>query len=61
MKFLIWSNQHKAYWRENACGYVRHRAEAGRYSLKEAENICQEANEHLREDAEPHETMLPAN
>ena len=31
MKFLIWSMEHKAWWRPEAEGYTRLRAEAGRF------------------------------
>jgi hypothetical protein len=33
---LIWSGEHKAWWRPNCCGYTCHRKEAGRYSFHDA-------------------------
>lgn len=33
----IWSDYHKAWWRANCCGYTPIRAEAGVYTLEEAD------------------------
>jgi hypothetical protein len=38
--FLIWSNEHGAWWGPAACGYVRRIADAGRYSHAQALDIC---------------------
>lgn len=35
-RFLIWSGKEKAWWKPEAQGYTRSRAEAGRYALEEA-------------------------
>ena len=35
MKFLIWSNSHKAWWRPDGQGYTSRRAEAGRYTFED--------------------------
>ncbi len=35
---LIWSDQHKAWWRPEASGYTTCREEAGRYWLPDARN-----------------------
>lgn len=37
---VIWSNQHRAYWRDNSAGYTVHAAAAGIYSRAEALSIC---------------------
>jgi hypothetical protein len=41
--FLIWSNEHHAWWRENESGYTQHIDEAGRYDLEDADRIVAEA------------------
>lgn len=38
--YLIWSNEHKSWWRPNSRGYTRRIEDAGRYSVDEAEAIC---------------------
>lgn len=35
-RWLVWSNQHGAWWAPNSCGYRLNVAEAGRYTLTEA-------------------------
>jgi hypothetical protein len=35
-KVLIYSNQHRAYWRSNAQGYCLLKEEAGKYSFEDA-------------------------
>lgn len=42
--FLIWSNEHKAWWGPASRGYVYDSADAGRYSRNEAMKICNGAN-----------------
>jgi len=39
MKYLIYSREHNAWWRDNRAGYTFEEEEAGRYSLKEAKAI----------------------
>lgn len=34
--YLIWSNEHRAWWRPNAHGYTVHIEQAGRYTRDEA-------------------------
>lgn len=57
-KWLIWSNEHKAWWRENSRGYTMSRNEAGRYSMTEAMEICLGANKFQGDLQVPSETML---
>jgi transcriptional regulator with XRE-family HTH domain len=45
--FLIWSEEHGAWWGPGRTGYTRSIREAGRYSLAEASEIVQNANRHL--------------
>jgi hypothetical protein len=34
--YLVWSNEHRAWWRPNAQGYTVHHEAAGRYTREEA-------------------------
>ena len=61
MRYLIWSREHYAYWKASKFGYTQSIAEAGRFSLREAEQICIEANKHHREGIAPEESMVPDN
>jgi hypothetical protein len=38
--YLIWSNEHGAWWGPGRMGYVKRVADAGRYSPREALEIC---------------------
>lgn len=38
--YLVWSNEHSAWWGPNRCGYTRVIASAGRYSRAEALTIA---------------------
>jgi hypothetical protein len=42
--FLIWSNEHRAWWAPHCRGYTTVTAMAGRYSEAEADRIVQDAN-----------------
>lgn len=44
MKYLIWSIEHKAWWRPNSFGYTRTLSEAGRYEEEKARLIVNRAN-----------------
>lgn len=55
-KWLVWSNEHKAWWRPNRAGYCFKRASAGRYSFDEACEIVKGAN--YARDGEPNEAMV---
>lgn len=60
-KWLIWSNEHAAWWRPASCGYTHSIEDAGRYTLKEAKAICQSGmmrNEFGR--SVPKEILTPA-
>jgi hypothetical protein len=39
-EYLIWSNEHGAWWRPNSAGYTTHLVAAGQYSRDEALKIC---------------------
>lgn len=58
--FLVWSNEHQAYWGWNHCGYTLDDALAGRYTLADAVAICHQANG--RQDwGVPPETIVPVS
>lgn len=38
-QYLVWSNEHRAWWRPARCGYVRDVRGAGRYTRAEAIEI----------------------
>lgn len=42
--FLIWSIEHTAWWNPNWQGYTHNYSTAGRYTKKEAFDICNKAN-----------------
>jgi len=37
--YLIWSNEHRSWWRPNRVGYTQHIEQAGRYSRDDAMEI----------------------
>lgn len=45
MEYLIWSNEHRAWWGPGARGYAEMIAQAGRYSRDEAIKICARAQD----------------
>ena len=56
--WLIWSNEHHAYWAPERCGYTKSANAAGRYQFSEAIEICRDARIATNDDAPPPETML---
>lgn len=42
--FLVWSFEHDAWWGPGKHGYTTNIHQAGRYSLKDAVEICASAN-----------------
>lgn len=57
-KWLVWSNEHRAYWRPNMAGYTTHAKAAGRYSEEDAIRICRDARSHGDDGTPPPETMI---
>jgi hypothetical protein len=43
-EYLIWSEEHGAWWRPASAGYTTSMAKAGRYTLKVAQDITDNAN-----------------
>ena len=50
--YLIWSNEHVAWWRPDRCGYTAYIDAAGRYSREDAIKICSSANYGFIQDDE---------
>lgn len=50
--YLIWINEHVSWWRANSQGYTYSIEDAGRYSRKEAMDICRGANFGFMQDHE---------
>lgn len=38
--YLVWSNEHRAWWRPNSAGYTTQLDKAGRYTKNEALKHC---------------------
>lgn len=55
-RWLIWSNEHDAWWAPNERGYTRSRRGAGRYSYHRALEIVRRAN--CRNGDKPFEAMV---
>lgn len=51
--YLIWSNQHRAWWRHKSAGYTTKVSSAGRYSHEEAIKICAGAHGGWNKDIPP--------
>ena len=59
MKYLIWSNEHEAWWKPVGHGYTINRGDAGYYDLEQAIDICTNANVHLNDTQRPYECIVP--
>jgi hypothetical protein len=61
-QFYIWSIEHNAWWKPNRFGYTKKLFEAGKYSYREAVEICRDANYFLGEyPSGLCEVMVPTN
>lgn len=58
-RWLIWSLEHRQWWRPNSHGYTPNRDEAGRYGFEEAKQIVVDANASIKPNKPPHEAMIP--
>ena len=58
-KWIIWSEEHRAWWAPDSKGYVQSRKEAGTYSYAEALKIVQGAN--IGDHDVPNEAMIKLN
>lgn len=57
--FLIWSNEHRAWWGPAHRGYTSLADRAGRYTREEAVKICNGANYGWDGDSNPNELPIP--
>jgi hypothetical protein len=44
--WVIWSEEHGAWWKAHSTGYTRQLSEAGRYEAAKAEEIVTRANKY---------------
>lgn len=57
-QYLVWSNEHQAWWDYDRRGYVISKKLAGKYSFRDACQIVYEANMFQKDTEVPHETMV---
>jgi hypothetical protein len=48
-RYLIWSNEHRGWWKKNLHGYTTLTHKAGQFSLEEASEIVASANRYSKE------------
>lgn len=53
--YLIWSNQHRAWWRAESAGYTDYLDAAGHYTREEALIICRSAHDGWEKEKVPPE------
>ena len=46
-KYLIWSNEHRMWWKPNSFGYTPHISDAGIFSKEKASEIVAQATQWL--------------
>lgn len=57
-KYLVWSNEHRCWWRPNSAGYTLHVKSAGRYSRDEALAIARGSRRGWVEGRAPDEMAI---
>lgn len=57
--YLIWSNEHRAWWAPNRCGYTTDVHAAGRYDRDEAISIASHARGGWERSRNPYEIAIP--
>lgn len=58
-RYVIWSEEHRAWWSPHRAGYTRSLVDAGRYAKEEADQIVTEANEYLPPGKSFNEIAIP--
>jgi len=57
--WLVYSREHNAWWKENACGYASRVEDAGRFTFDEATKHAQTRSKYISKDwGEPEFIML---
>jgi len=56
--WMVWSNEHRAWWKPGGYGYTTATHKAGRFTRERAEEIVAQANIILHDP--PHEVMVLA-
>lgn len=56
--YLIWSNEHRAWWGPNNRGYTKALSRAGRYSREEAISTCARARDGWSAEEIPSEVPV---
>ena len=59
-EYLIWSNEHRAWWKPSSQGYTTELSRAGRYSRDEAISICANARDRWGAKSIPSEIPVVA-
>jgi hypothetical protein len=59
--YLIWSNEHRLWWRADSCGYTSDINDAGWYTRDEAISICATARDGWRNGFAPPEMPILAS
>lgn len=57
-KYLVWSNEHRAWWRADQCGYTVFVNAAGVYTREEAIQICVGAHNGWQSECAPYEVPV---
>ncbi len=57
--YIIWSNEHRAWWRPNSRGYTPNISDAGVYSREDAMDIVEGANKYQEAREAPNELAVP--
>lgn len=58
-RYVIWSREHKGWWRPGRRGYTPSLYDAGLYSKEEAMEICKDANMLWDGEGMPEEVAVP--
>lgn len=59
-EYVVWSNEHRAWWAPDRCGYTTHIDRAGRYPRREAIDIASSARGGWSRGNNPPEIAIPA-
>lgn len=57
--WLIWSREHRQWWKPGESGYTKLKSKAGRYTFAKAFLLVMSANAYSKPDQDPNEAMIP--